>query len=525
MATVMTGYRDVDEASNYPGSSYARALSVRSPSLHEPLEETPPPKGYSRKEMFVLVVCSCSSMFMHMGLSTIPLVLPIEITRKGVPYEFCGAIFSVFAISIVILEPFQAKILPWIGTRNSFVYSALLGGVCYVSFAMIDFANTVPGFATPAIIIRFVEGFYYAVLITASNVIVCLTFPDRASFAFGVLEGFVGAGFTLGPALGGVLFKFCGFVAPFLLIGACLLVTAGLGYCALEQITGLNLAARKKEKKRLIRDTAFIGCSLLTMAAGIVWGTFETALEPYLATYEKGPLVEGLVFAIAYLAYGAMAPLWGFIFRKVEMDYRWILVGPLVVALCWMVLGPIPPLSFIGKRLWLDTVCLFVLNTAIAYIFVFSFDTMLKRAIFCGMEGDVATYALVVAGFFSSIYIGEAIGPIIGGYLTANKSFQAVATVAVFIQFAAFALGAIIMLIAWNKIIRRLRRKLHQKFPRWVSPPEDPSVARESGETSPLHSSIADEEEEYMNIFQPPTPSRKTGAIRYLPPKSYGSIC
>lgn len=312
---------------------------------------------------------------------------------------------------------------------------------------MVDFADTVAGFVAPAMIIRFIEGISYSVLVTSANVIVCLAFPDHASLGFSILEGFVGAGYTLGPLFGGALFKYFGFRPPFLLIGWCLLGTSVLGYFALDQVVGLNLSVRKRERKRLLRHTAFIGCAVLTMAAGTVWGIFETALEPYLSTYNTSALTEGLVFAIAFLAYATMSPFWGFVFRKVHIDYRWVLVGPIVVALLWMILGPIPALSFIGKKLWLDTVCLFLIYSAIAYILVFSFDTMLKQALFCGMQEDVVTYALVVTGFFTALYIGEAVGPIIGGYLIAHYSFQEVAVCTATILFIAAGVAAIIMFI------------------------------------------------------------------------------
>ena len=117
----------------------------------------------------------------------------------------------------------------------------------------------------------------------------------------------------------------------------------------------------------------------------------------------------------------------------------------------------------------------------------------------------------------------EAIGPIIGGYLTANTSFQDVAAVATIIQFTAAIVAAIIMLIAWNKVFRRARKRLHRAFPTWVSPPKEPTDTSGDGEESPLHSSIDDSDSD-LNIFQPPTASRKTGALRYGTQKSYGSI-
>ncbi|OQV22186.1 putative MFS-type transporter SLC18B1 [Hypsibius exemplaris] len=435
MATAaVTGYRDVSEsAASIQGEveDPQFTLSGREVAGKEvPAQETVS-QSITTRQKLILAACSCSSCFMHMGVSTIPLLLPPEIIRKGIPYEYCGMIFSLFATAIVIFEPLQAKLLPMIGTKRAFCFSALLGGFCYISFGMLTFAYSTAGFAAPAMIIRFVEGFYYAVLITSSNVIVCLEFPDHASLAFGILEGFVGAGFTLGPLVGGSLFAAGGFIAPFLFIGLALLATSLFGYFVLDQVTGLNLQSRPREKKRLIRDPIFIALGMLTFTMGIVWGIFETSLEPYLATYDQGPIVEGVVFAIAYLAYAGMSPVWGYVFRRVHIDYRWVLVGPVCVGVIWMILGPIPMLSFIGTDvLWLDVVCLFLLNVSIAFVFVFSYDTMLKRAVMHGLEENVATYALIVAAFFSSIYIGEIIGPVIGGYVYAKLSFQYVALVA-----------------------------------------------------------------------------------------------
>jgi hypothetical protein len=70
----------------------------------------------------------------------------------------------------------------------------------------------------------------------------------------------------------------------------------------------------------------------------------------FFLQFDIGPIVEGVVFAIAYLAYAGMSPIWGYVFRKVHIDYRWVLVGPLMVGIIWMILGPIPILSFIGTE-------------------------------------------------------------------------------------------------------------------------------------------------------------------------------
>lgn len=122
MATALTGYRDVDEAANSPPS-------LRQPSLMNAEHEQSRPPVISRKQVLILTACSCFSIFMHMGINTIPLILPIEIVRKEIPYEYCGAIVSIFAVSIVIFEPLQAKIIPWVGTRNGFCLGALVSGL------------------------------------------------------------------------------------------------------------------------------------------------------------------------------------------------------------------------------------------------------------------------------------------------------------------------------------------------------------------------------------------------------------
>ncbi|GAV05603.1 hypothetical protein RvY_15705 [Ramazzottius varieornatus] len=512
-ASSVPGFRDVDELANTPARRprYESVVSIVGGEEKLVQVELPPAARtkLTKSQISILIAGSCSSMFMHMAISSMPLILPPTIIEKGISYGYTGVIFSVFAVSIAIFEPLQAKIIPFLGTKRAFVGSSFVGGLCYLAFAFLDYADTTAAFVAPACIIRFIEGIYYAILITSSNVIVCLSFPDRASFAFGVLEGFVGVGFTFGPVIGGTLYREVGFYAPFVFIGVALLLTAVLGYFSIEQISGINLEARPREKRRLIRDPAFIGCGVLCFSMGVIWGIFETALEPYLATYDRGPGVEALVFAIAYLAYAGMAPVWGYVFRKVHIDYRWVLLGPVVIGVVWMVLGPIPGLSFIPPSvLWLDTVCLFLINVGVAYVFVFSYDTMLKRAIFCGLEENVATYALIVASFFTSIYLGEVVGPIIGGAVYSQYNFQYVAAVASGTQFGFAGLAAVIMLIAWKKVGKRLRGYGHSVFPSWIK--SNQIKEQESEESSPLNSNDNSSD---FTIFQPATDSRKTGAL------------
>jgi hypothetical protein len=61
-------------------------------------------------------------------------------------------------------------------------------------------------------------------------------------------------------------------------------------------------------------------------------------------------MIEGAIFAVAYLAYATMTPTWGYLLRKIQIDFRWVLLGPVFAGAIWMVLGPIPGFDFIKSE-------------------------------------------------------------------------------------------------------------------------------------------------------------------------------
>ena len=53
-----------------------------------------------------------------------------------------------------------------------------------------------------------------------------------------------------------------------------------------------------------------------------------------------GAIVEGAIFTLFYLTYAGTSPMWGYLLRKLNVDHRWILLGPAVIGFFWMFLGP-----------------------------------------------------------------------------------------------------------------------------------------------------------------------------------------
>ena len=89
----------------------------------------------------------------------------------------------------------------------------------------------------------------------------------------------------------------------------------------------------------------------------------------------------------------------------------------------------------------------------------------------------------------------------------ATYGFQYVAAVAAGTQFAFALMAALIMLIAWKSIWKRLGGYGQQYFPSWI---KSERWIEGSAESSPLRSS---EDSGEFNIFQPPSASRSTGAL------------
>jgi MFS transporter, DHA1 family, tetracycline resistance protein len=236
----------------------------------------------------------------------IPLV-PYMAHRFGAPPAVITAIFGVYSLCQFIAAPLWGRLSDRYGRRPILMSS--LAGAC-VSYVILGLANSLGWLFASRILGGFMAGNIAAAFAYASDV----SEPDKRAASLGMVGAAIGIGFTLGPAIGGILAGNDPRAASFLLpavVSACLSVFAILLVTFL--LPESNTAERRKEHDsrarvgplRLLIERP--GLRFIATAALLV--TFSQAiLESIFAIWALnrfgfGPRTVGLLmFCLACLA-------------------------------------------------------------------------------------------------------------------------------------------------------------------------------------------------------------------------------
>jgi DHA1 family tetracycline resistance protein-like MFS transporter len=140
------------------------------------------------------------------------IVMPVFARRLdefGAGVSALGFMTMAFALAQFALAPFMGNLADRFGRRPLVLVA--LAGVAATNIAYL----LIPS-AEGYVVVRFLQGAVTAGLLPASLAVVGDIFPEerRGRWA-GLLMGSYGAGFIFGPALGGVLYDWLGFAAPF----------------------------------------------------------------------------------------------------------------------------------------------------------------------------------------------------------------------------------------------------------------------------------------------------------------------
>ena len=236
----------------------------------------------------------------------IPLV-PYMANRYGASPTVITAIFGVYSLCQLIAAPFWGRLSDRFGRRPILMSS--LAGAC-VSYLILGYADSLAWLFVSRILGGFMAGNISAAFAYASDV----STPEKRAASLGMVGAAIGIGFTLGPAIGGILAGNDPQAASFVLPAA---VSASLSVLAILLVAFLlpesNTAERRREHAARERVgplrllIARPGLRFIATAALLV--TFSQAvLESIFAIWSLnkfgfGPRTVGLLmFCLACLA-------------------------------------------------------------------------------------------------------------------------------------------------------------------------------------------------------------------------------
>jgi MFS transporter, DHA1 family, solute carrier family 18 (vesicular amine transporter), member 1/2 len=125
------------------------------------------------------------------------------------------------------------------------------------------------------------------------------------------------AGSLLGPVIGGSLYEIGRYALPFLVTGVLVAVDAGLVVLLLPR---RHLRpADNAQIWPLLFDHSVVVAAVAVGLAAIGWGIVGPLLPPQLVRSEMAPWAIGVVFTAGSVAYGASAPLVGWVANQVPI--------------------------------------------------------------------------------------------------------------------------------------------------------------------------------------------------------------
>jgi MFS family permease len=162
-----------------------------------------------RRARTIVLLLAASVGLMMTGYGIVMPVFARRLDELGAGVTALGFMTMAFAFAQFALAPFMGNLADRFGRRPLVLLA--LAGVVATNIAYLLTASV-----EAYVVTRFLQGAITAGLLPASLAVVGDIFPEdsRGRWA-GLLMGSYGAGFIFGPALGGALYDWLGFAAPF----------------------------------------------------------------------------------------------------------------------------------------------------------------------------------------------------------------------------------------------------------------------------------------------------------------------
>jgi DHA1 family multidrug resistance protein-like MFS transporter len=279
----------------------------------------------ARRVRTTIILLTASVALMMTGYGIIMPVFARRLAELGAGVEALGWMTMSFALAQLISAPFMGSMADRYGRRPLILLSLF-------SFILLNIGYLFAGTPTAYIAVRAVGGLLTAGLSPASmGMVADLVDEEERGKWIGIVMGGYGAGFVLGPVLGGLLYDGWGFAAPFI-ISALLGAIAFIAAFILVPETR-TAEVRRRDSLRARRETAIqpeetFWQSLprpLTVFGALLLVDFMASfafafVEPQMVFYLYDELLWSTVqFGVVVAAYG-LAMMLGQIFLGQASD-------------------------------------------------------------------------------------------------------------------------------------------------------------------------------------------------------------
>lgn len=353
--------------------------------------------------------------------------LPARVLALGANQAVVGILFACYAIGLLVATPLAG----WLTNRLGGVRVLGLGLLLlFFSTVVFAFAATLP----MLFLARALQGVAAAMPWTAGLAIIAIEYsPAERYQRFAQVFSATSIGTLIGPAIGGVLYTWRGFQAPFLVMAAliiieCIAALAIFGRGARAGIVRPQTAISPAESHEprpgtqpgnpmgLPRSRRFAGALVLTASGALLLALIEPTLPVLLAErYGLAPLTIGLVFggmtALFVLVQGLVGALLRGYSSSTAMFFG-LTMGPLalvLVAVSSTLVHALVALALLAFSF------AFLLTPALEYLTQTARPVPAKKT--AGAETAVRAipYGTLYASYNLAYSTGMLVGPILSG--------------------------------------------------------------------------------------------------------------
>lgn len=345
-----------------------------------------------------------------------------------------GLTFAVTFIAAFIFSPIWGRIGDKYGRKNILIISAVGIGL---SVFLMGFATSVWQLFLLRLFMGIVTGF-----IPMSQALIAVQTPKEISGkVLGTLQTGSITGALMGPMLGGALADMFGFSSTFKWVSVTIFLSAFLVMFGVKEVQ-MKISSNSNEKKsytskEVIQHILSKPVLLVVMLLSALVQVAHFSIQPILSLFVEEihgsvniAFFAGIAFSAAGLGNLLMSRRWGKIGDRV--GYIKILIVLLFAAGIVYLPG-----AFV-TNIWQLVVLRFLLGAAIGGIIPLRIAYIRQEAPLA-MQGEVLGYNT------SLRFLGNVIGPALGGLIAAARGFSAV----FFVTSGLLVLSGIIMLITW----------------------------------------------------------------------------
>eukprot|EP00405_Crypthecodinium_cohnii_P011419 CAMPEP_0206428046 /NCGR_PEP_ID=MMETSP0324_2-20121206/5413_1 /ASSEMBLY_ACC=CAM_ASM_000836 /TAXON_ID=2866 /ORGANISM="Crypthecodinium cohnii, Strain Seligo" /LENGTH=453 /DNA_ID=CAMNT_0053893463 /DNA_START=155 /DNA_END=1516 /DNA_ORIENTATION=+ len=297
-----------------------------------------------------LIMMCLVAFFSYLTVGMLAPFLPQHMAAIGVDERWSGIIFAFYPIAVIATTPIANELCAKLGRPTLIGLGLITQAVAAFIFGVFNSSLLVLLFA------RFMQGCGASASNLAMFALVADLYPDTIGKVMGLNELFIGAGFSIGPLFGAMLYAQGGFPVPFvvcsvqmLIIGLLTPILRGIQVNVAPDSPPDGKESPKSEASSNAVARIWNVCTFRLLAPGgllvlgtIVWGVIDSGFYTVHADHalDLGQGYIGLNLAAASAAYAIVGVFAGSMADSIGYGTT-MLCGTVVVSSSLVLLGPL----------------------------------------------------------------------------------------------------------------------------------------------------------------------------------------